>query len=291
MEKPNEIKGHILAVEQTRKITNAMEMISSNRLHRVMGRIEQNDKYFNYIQKTMKHIVSLPMDVSHPYLIEREVNNVTFIVIAGDKGLCGAYNSSVLELALHAIKETPNYSLITVGNVAEDFFQSRGITPYITLFGIVQDPTLSRSRDFAQQIMRLFDKGQTDEVRVIYTSYYGETKNKPVQHRLLPIAAEDYVNIEDDEAPSLFEYYPSPQKVFDQLVPQYVIGILFGIMLQAYASEHFARVNAMRSATTNANDMLKELKTSYNLARQSAITNEIAELTGTAEILRKQQNI
>ena len=286
MANPNEIRHHISAVEQTKKITGAMEMVSSNRMRRVMGHMEQNINYFRYIQKTMKDLLELSADISHPYLLEREVKNVTFIVIAGDKGLCGAYNANVLEYAMRRLDGTPDHFLITAGNVAESFFHSKGIMPDITLLGITQDPTLPRSREFAREVMRLFDSKMTDEVHLIYTSFYGETKNKPVERRLLPIMLHDYDDIPGDDALRDIEYYPSPQVVFDLLVPQYVIGIMFGVMVQAYASEHFARMNAMHSATTNAQDMLKELRTSYNLARQSAITNEIAEITGAAEILR-----
>lgn len=288
MANPNEIRQHISAVEQTQKITGAMEMVSSNRMRRVMGHIEQNIEYFSYIQRTMKHLLTQSNDVSHPYLLPRKGNRITFIVIAGDKGLCGAYNASVLDLALKRIQETPEHFLITAGNIAESFFHNKGMTPDITLLSIAQDPTLMRSREFAREVMKLFDSNVTDEVRIIYTSFYGETKNKPVERRLLPIMRQDYDEIPDEDLPSHYiEYFPSPQVVFDQLVPQYVIGILFGVMVQAYASEHFSRMNAMHSATTNAQDMLKELRTSYNLARQNAITNELAEITGAAEILRK----
>jgi F-type H+-transporting ATPase subunit gamma len=288
MASPSEIRHHIAAVEQTKKITGAMEMVSSTRMKRVMSHIEQNRRYFDNVQRTMKEILTTSQGITHPYLHDvPEDSHCTFIVISGDKGLCGSYNNNVLHLALDSIQKYTKYSIVTIGNTAVDFFRARSITPDVTLLGIAQDPALSKARMLVRDIMNIYDSGQTDEIRIVYTSYYGATKNKPVIRRLLPIRLDDYTGISDTQAVSEFIYHPSPQEVFDLLVPQYILGILFGVMVQAYASEHFARMNAMHSATTNAQDMLKSLRTKYNMARQSAITNEIAEITGAAEILRK----
>jgi len=173
-----------------------------------------------------------------------------------------------------------------MGNTAEAFFHSRGMTADISLLGIVQDPTLARAREVAREMTDLYARALTDEIRVIFTSFYGETKCKPVEFRLLPVKLHDYDDIRNAEALEGILYHPSAQSLFDLMIPQYLIGLLFGVMVQAYASEHFARMTAMHSATTNATDMIDGLRTQYNLARQSAITNEIAELAGANEILR-----
>jgi len=157
----------------------------------------------------------------------------------------------------------------------------------MTFLGIAQDPALSRARALSRDIIQLFDKGLTDELRIVYTSFYGDTKNKPLVQRLLPVQLQDFSDISDIETRLGILYHPSPEAVFDLLIPQYVLGIIFGVMVQAYASEYFARMSAMHSATTNAQDMLKRLRARYNMARQSAITNEIAEITGAAETLTK----
>ena len=286
----NEIRHHILAVEQTKKITGAMEMVSSNRMNQVMGHIEQNRTYFSGIRRTMKELLMTTEDISHPYLTGRVRHHTTFMVMSGDKGLCGSHNSNVLNYALRRINETPGAALITLGNTAEDFFHSRGMTPDITFLGIAQDPTLSRARDVAEALTQLYEKELTDDLRVIYTSFYGDSKGSPVEFRLLPIMLHDYEDVRDAESLTEILYHPSAQTVMDILVPQYVIGLIFGVMVQAYASEHFARMTAMHSATTNAQDILSELRTRYNLARQSAITNELAEITGAAEVLVNNSN-
>jgi len=289
MQKANEIREHISAIEQTRKITGAMEMISSNRMRQVMGHIEHNRNYFTYIRRTMKEIVSSSQDVTHPFLFERERHHCTYVVISGDKGFCGAHNSNVLNLALEGIRKNPGSGLITLGHTAESFFRSHDITPDISMLGIVQDPTLERVREVASELMDIYENERTDEIRIIYTSFYGETKRQPVETRLLPIFLHDYDDVRDAEEMDGIMYHPSAQTVFDMMVPQFIVGFLFGIMVQAYASEHFARMTAMRSATTNAKEMIDKLNTQYNLARQSAITNELAEIADAAEILRGEE--
>jgi len=289
MQKANEIREHISAIEQTRKITGAMEMISSNRMRQVMGHIEHNRKYFSNIRRTIKEILVSSQDVSHPFLHERERHHCTYIVISGDKGFCGAHNSNVLNFALERLKENPGSGLITLGHTSESFFRTHNITPDISMLGIVQDPTLDRAREVATELTDLYEQAGTDEIRVIYTSFYGDTKRQPVEARLLPVFVHDYVDIRDAQELESIIYHPSAQAVFDIMVPQFVVGLLFGIMVQAYASEHFARMTAMRSATTNAKEMIDKLNTQYNLARQSAITNELAEIADAAEILRGEQ--
>ena len=288
MQKANEIREHISAIEQTRKITGAMEMISSNRMRQVMGHIEHNRSYFTNIRRTIKEILVSSQDVSHPFLLERERHHCTYIVISGDKGFCGAHNSTVLNFALERFKENPGSGLITLGHTAESFFKSHGIIPDISMMGIVQDPTLARAREVASELTDLYERTATDEIRAIYTSFYGDTKRQPVEARLLPVFIHDYVDIRDAQELEGIIYHPSAQAVFDIMVPQFVLGLWFGIMVQAYASEHFARMTAMRSATTNAKEMIDKLNTQYNLARQSAITNELAEIADAAEILKDE---
>jgi len=287
MQKPNEIREHILAVEQTKKITGAMELISSTRMRQVMGHIEFNRRYFTYLRRTMKEILNSSQEITHPYLLKREHGHCTYVVFSGDKGFCGAHNNNVLNFALDRIGKRPKRTLVTLGHSADAFFSAHGISPDIFLRGIVQDPTLERARDVAQELTTLYERELTDEVRVIFTSFYGETKRQPVEVRLLPLLLPDYDDIRDAAQMNEIMYHPSAQTVFNEMVPQYVVGLIFGIMVQAYASEHFARMTAMRSATSNAKDMISSLRTQYNLVRQSAITNELSEIADAAEILKE----
>ena len=289
MQKTNEIREHITAIEQTRKITNAMEMISSNRMRQVMGHIEHNRIFFTYLRRSMKEILSSSQDVSHPFFLERARHHRTYVVISGDKGFCGAHNATVLNFALERVKAHPGAGLITLGHTAESFFRSHNLIPDICMFGIVQDPTLARAREVANELTDLYQNTGTDEISLIYTSFYAESKRQPVEARLLPVVLHDYVDIRDAEVIENIIYHPSAQVVLDLMIPQFVIGLIFGVMVQAYASEQFSRMTAMRSATTNAKEMIDKLNMQYNLARQSAITNELAEIADSAAIMQNDE--
>lgn len=283
MEKANEIRKHIHVVQETRKITNAMHLIAASRLRKVMSNIEYNNEYFRRIQKAMKDILDRSENLTHKYLSEGG-ERATFIVVAGDKGLAGSYNHNVLNLAMDKISQCKNkVSLITIGLVAGEFFRRHGLEPDIELMGKIQNPSLGNARRIAFDIMDLYDRGLTDEAHIVYTSFFGDTKNTPVDRRLLPLMKSDYYDIEGSPHAGTMIIEPSPEELFSHLVPQYLVGIVYEALVQSYASEHFARMNAMKSATKNADEMLKKLKTQYNMARQSAITQEIAEITGLGE--------
>ena len=176
-------------------------------------------------------------------------------------------------------------SLISVGLVTSEFFRSHSMNPDIEVLGTMQDPTLSNARRITFDILEMYDKNLTDEVHIIYTSFFGETKNKPVARRLLPLMISDYNDIENAPHAEILTYEPSANEVFSHLVPQYLIGILFGAIVQSYAAEHYARMNAMQSATKNADEMLSVLKMKYNMARQTTITQEIIELADADSML------
>ncbi|MDD3920539.1 MAG: ATP synthase F1 subunit gamma [Eubacteriales bacterium] len=288
MQNTNEIREHISAIEETRKITNAMQLVSTARLKRVMDHIDYNHRYFQRIVATMRDILASPEEVSHPYLVKRGSKRQTFIVIAADKGLCGSYNTGVLELAYDRIvRAGEGTCVIAVGIVAQEYLRTHGIEPDIEIMGMAQDPSLHNARALAYDLFRLYDDAMTDEVFVLYTSFYGETKNKAIMRRLLPVMESDYDMPEATIHAEDIRYEPSAQDLFTHLVPQYVIAVLFGALVQAYASEQLSRMIAMQNATQSADEMLQKLHLTYNLARQTAITQEIAEISGAAEALRE----
>jgi len=258
-------------------------------MRQVMGHIEHNRRYDTYIRRSMKEIVASSQDVSHPFFIDREKRHRTYVVISGDKGFCGAHNTNVLNFALEQLSANPGSALVTLGHTAEAFFHTHGIIPDICWLGIVQDPTLARAREVARVLTGLYEDEHTDEIWMVYTSFYGDTKRLPVEYRMLPVMLPDYDDIRDAQELEGVIYHPSAQELLDLMIPQYVIGFTFGVMVQAYASEHFARMTAMRSATKNAGEMIDQLKTQYNLVRQSAITNELSEIADAAEILRGEE--
>lgn len=286
MQNLNEIRHHIRAIEQTRKITNAMHLVSTARMKRVMPHVEYNRLYFSRVQAAMQDILSSGDGLEHPYLAEPGGARTTYIVISGDKGMAGGYNSSLLNFAWERIQSSSEKDrhLIAAGITASRFFKSKGVIPDTEVYGVSQDPSLLNARHMTQDIFKLYDQGQADQVFVIYTAFFGTAKFYPRIRRLLPIQMSSYpLPLSSHASPMI--YHPSPEEVFRLLVPQYTIGILFGALVQSYASEHCARMNAMQSATENADKMLKRLRIQYNMARQAAITQELSELVGAFEAL------
>ena len=285
MPKPNEIRHHIGAVEQTRKITNAMQLVATARAKKVIPKMEYNEIFLQQVQATMKDLLLSPHLGDHPYLVWKSHQKRTYIVISADKGMAGGYNSAVLGLAWKEISaKVPareDLRLISVGMMGDAFFRARGMTPDRQLGGVTQDPSLYNARQLAREVMELYDSKQTEHVFIVYTPFRNGAAARPIVHRILPIRISNFAEVESSEKPHEIMYHPSETEVFNELVPQFLVGYIFGALMHSYASEHTARMTAMQSATRNADEMLSRLRLEYNLARQAAVTQEIAELTSS----------
>ena len=216
-----------------------------------------------------------------------EGGRAAFVVIAADKGLCGGYNSAVLKFALEHIKKNQQQYILTVGQEARVFFERKGYMVDVEFLHIAQNPSLYNARNISNDILELYDGGLMDEVYVVYTKFYSAVKQEPTIIKLLPMEVANFENIETEFSYSAeMSFHPTPADVFDRMVPQYIVGLLYGCLVQAYASENSARMTAMENATQNAEEMLNNLSKDYNRARQASITNEIAEIIGALETLQ-----
>lgn len=288
MQGVNEIRRHLQAVAQTRQITNAMYLLSSSRMRKAMISIEYNREYYKRLRTTMKDILSKTHDVQEKYFAMRPGQRTAFVVVAGDKGLCGSYNSSVLNYALELMQQHEHSYVITVGIMATEFFKQKGICVDIEYLGVVQDPNLDAAREIADSLMRVYDEELVDEVFLISTQFINSMLYTPHATRFLPLDLDDYQDVEleyDYHADIIYE--PSAEDVLRTLVPQYAVGLIYDILNQSYASEQSARMNAMKSSTENADDMLKNLNSQYNRARQFAITQEITEISASMQDQKK----
>lgn len=278
----NDIRSHIQSVQKTRKITNAMYLVSSSRMRKAIRNIEQNRAYFYRAYETMRD-VRRNAAIQHPYLQHRDkdVFNTAYIVIAGEKGLSGSYNHDVLALADESVKEHDATHIFTIGDVATAHFRRKGIEVNENFAHIAEAPSINTARRLTHIIMDLYDSGEIDELRVVYTRFINSITHKPTDIQMLPIELDSFdVNERVDEDITIYD--PSPEEVFHELVPQFIIGYIYGALVNSYACENFARRNAMESATKSADEMIEKLKKQYNTARQLTITNEISEIVGAA---------
>ncbi|MDP2892553.1 MAG: ATP synthase F1 subunit gamma [Bacillota bacterium] len=286
MREQSEIKARIRTVAQTRKITKAMYMISTSKMKRALAMYESNSAYYGRVRAAIKDILLHSNDIKHPFLDKGEEDRAAYIVIAGDKGLAGSYNDDVCALALSGIKAKPQANIVTVGQEARVYFEKRGYMVDVEFLHVAQNPTLYNARNIAENIIEVYRQNIIDELYIAYTRFHSTTKREPRMVRLLPVELPDLAAVElEFEYTTEISYLPSRASVLDKLIPQYLIGYVFGALTHSFASEHSARMLAMESATNNAEDMLETLQLEYNRARQMAITQELQEIVAGTEAL------
>lgn len=287
MENISELKQHLNAISQTRQISNAMYLLSTSQMKKSMQNIDYNLAYLKKLRATMKDIVSKTKHnlLSDPFIELTEGGKALFFVITADKGLCGGYNSAVVNLALEKMKEYQNPVVHSLGLKGTELFLSHGITPNESRYGASQKPSLYSARTLGENIVELYDDCTVSEVYFVYTEYINSALQKPVCRRVLPLLIRDFLDVDyENKYSAEVIYEPDFITVFDEMVPQYIIGLMYDIMMQSAASENAARMTAMQNATKNADKMIAELGTKINAVRQLAITNEITEIAAAGQV-------
>lgn len=285
-----DIKTRSKSVKETSQITKAMELISVSKLRKANIKYDNNQYYFHKVRATMKDILQhSDCDANHPYFKQDEGEKTAYIIIASDKGLAGDYNHRILKLAMEEIKYKQEKYIFTIGQMARDFFVSKDIIPDVEFLHCAQDPTLEDARRITEDLVYLYESNHIDSVKIIYTQMEGKSTVHPRILHLLPIHLEDFLDVKSESAyTTLLDIQPSPKDVFNILVPQYVLGIVYSCLIQAVSCEHYERIKTMHNATKNANELIKKLDLEYNRARQDAITTEIAEISSSALLKYKE---
>ncbi len=248
-----------------------------------MSKAEQNAKAFvpygEKIQEVVKSIAANNPDASHPMLEKREVKKTGYLVITSDRGLAGAYNSSVLRNMYQTIQRnhqsTDEYTVIAVGRMGFDFCRKRGLPVAKSILGLADQPNFSEIKELASETVQMYIDEEIDELNIFYNHYVSAISQQVTTTKLLPIT-----DMETTGSTSEYEYEPNQEQILNVLLPQYAEALIYGALLDGKASEHAARMTAMRSATDNADELIGDLTLSYNRARQAAITQEITEIIG-----------
>lgn len=287
MQNMSEIKHRIDTIGQTRQITKAMQLISSVKMHKAVERFEANALYIDRVRAIIKDILVHQGEIQHPFLSRREGNRTAYLVIAGDKGMCGAYNHNVLRLADDQIAQTGEEYIFTVGHMATDYFNRHGMMVDIEFLHTAQDPALYNARQISEVLIDLYSQNLIDRVVIIFTRMISTLRQSPVSLPVLPLSLETLADAAlESQYRGAMIYEPSAEAVFDTLVPEYVTGIVYAVLVQSFASEQCARMRAMSSATDNADDMIAKLQMEYRRARQAAITNELIEIVSGTNAVR-----
>ncbi len=280
-----EIRNKIKSVENTRKITKAMEMVAASKMRRAQDRMRHARPYGEKIRRVAANLShAMTEDYTHPFLVQRDpIQNVGLILISSDKGLCGGLNTNLLRLVLGHMKtwdaEGIGIQLTCFGNKSVSFMQRVGARVVSQQTGLGDTPRLDRLIGPSKAQLDAYYRGEIDVLYLCYTRFVNTMKQEPVMEQLLPLSGEavgsanrrwDYI------------YEPDPVSVIDDLLVRYVEALIYQAVAENMASEQSARMVAMKSASDNAKDVINELKLVYNKARQAAITKEISEIVGGA---------
>jgi F-type H+-transporting ATPase subunit gamma len=283
------LRRRIKSVQSTKKITKAMELIAASRIVKAQARVAAARPYSEQITEVIRNLAAAGAGTSNPLLTPREtVTTVGYVVIAADRGLSGGYNSTVIRGAERQLQQDVaagrQYKLILVGKKAAKYFRFRGYEVTASFEGMSDEPTYENAREVAAVVMSLFESGEIDQVELAYTQFLSVATQRARVARFLPLEAAAIT--EAPSGPSAdYEFEPAPAAILDQIVPRYVESRLFAAMLDAAASQHAAQQRAMKSATDNADELIKVLTRSMNRARQDSITTEIIEIASGAEAL------
>ena len=289
-----DIKLRIKSVESTMQITKAMELVASSKLRKAKERQERCRPYFTGLHQTLENIEKAASDFSSPYQKQRDIKKRCVIIIAGDRGLAGGYNSNVFKSVLPLI-EGGNVCVLPIGKRTVEFFTRNQVEILTTEFAEAADVSVADCFTISNLITKGYLDGQFDAVSIVYTQFVSMLTQTPVCDNLLPLKKTDsaaksgvytltrYLATYWGKSGILVLYEPSPSAVYDAIVPNYIAGMIYGAMCESVASELGARRTAMDAASKNASEMIDDLSLRYNRARQGAITQEITEIVAGAE--------
>lgn len=270
----------------TQKITRAMELIAASRIPKANARVTASKPYTAKLIEVIQNLGVGGAGSSHILLERREVQTVGVVIVSSDRGLAGAYASTIIRMAEQRMidlrREGKQIRIFAVGKKAQAYFRYRGYRIERGFLGVTDTPGYGDARALGDAVMGAFASGEIDAVETFFTRFQSSASQKAISFELLPI---EQPAADEGTAAVSYAYEPAPDEILDRLLPRYVEAILFNMLLEASASEHSARRRAMKAATDNADELIRTLTVSANRARQAEITTEISEIVGGAEAL------
>ena len=295
MASAREIQSRIRSVKDTMKITNAMYMISSSKMKKAKKVLEDTEPYFYNMQAAIARILRHVPDLQHPFfsvrhLVPQEERKIGTIVVTGDKGMAGAYNHNITKMTDEFMEGPGHHKLYVLGVVGRQYYSRKKADVDGSFRYTVQKPTMHRARVISDEIVRAFLERELDEIHIIYTQMQNAAVMEPVNMQLLPLKKANFTpsQIPMGTLQEEIEMFPSADAVLDTIIPSYLTGVIYGCLVEAYASENNARMTAMQSSTDSAKKMLADLSIQYNRARQAAITQEITEVISGAKAQKRK---
>lgn len=279
-----DIKRRKSSVQSTQQITKAMKLVSTVKLQRAKGRAEKSKTYFSCMYDTVASMLSKAGTVNHPFLMAGESTKKAVIVITANRGLAGGYNSNIVKLIKNSDFKKEDLLLYTIGTKGRDALARLGYTIAADYSEVIDEPMYSDAMEISRKLLEEFAAGRIGEIYVAYTGFKNTVTHVPTLLKLLPVKVEDdRPQSEDHQA--VMEFEPECEEAIDLIIPKYITSLIYGALIESVASENGARMQAMDSATSNADDMISKLSLLYNRARQSSITQELTEIIAGAEAI------
>jgi F-type H+-transporting ATPase subunit gamma len=261
-----------------------MEMVSASKKNRAEASAKAFVPYMDKIEEVVASIANGSSDANHPMLESRPVKRTAYLVITSDRGLAGAFNSNVIRAAFQAIqkrhKSNDEFVIIAIGRMGRDFFKKRDMNVISEIIGMGDAVSFSMIKDIASNAVNMFADEAFDELYMYYNHYVSAIQQEVTEKKLLPLT-----DISSNKKLTSYEFEPNQEEILKVLLPQYAESLIYGALLDSKASEHSARMQAMKNATDNAKELINGLTLTYNRARQAAITQEITEIVGGAAAL------
>ena len=280
-----DIKRRKSSIQSTQQITKAMKLVSTVKLQKAKSHAEQTDPYFNYMYHTVSSMLAKSGNINHPYLTGGDSTKKAVVVITSNRGLAGGYNSNIVKLITgNEDLKKEDLEIYAVGGKGVEGLSRRGYHIVSDDSAIMEAPSYQDAAALCKKVLDSFAKGEIGEIYLAYTHFKNTVSHEPKLIRLLPVDIE--AQEETDEASNvLMNYEPNEEEALDMIIPKYVTSLFYGALVEAVASENGARMQAMDSATSNAEDMISDLSLKYNRARQGSITQELTEIIAGANAI------
>lgn len=276
-----DIKRRRDSIQSTGQITKAMKLVSTVKLQRAKGKAENTKPYFDLMYKTVSNILAKSGNINHRYLKPGVSNKKAVIAITANRGLAGGYNNNIVKLVTGSISQQ-DAVIYTIGRKGAEVFKRKGYDIKADYSDVIDEPLYTDAREIAEEVLRSFTDGEVGEIYIVYTSFKNTVVHEPKLIRLLPVSADE---IEKDGDSTPMNYEPNEEEALDMIIPKYVCSIIYGALIESVASENGARMQAMDSATSNAEDMISSLSVKFNRARQASITQELTEIISGANAI------
>lgn len=285
-----DIKRRKGSIQSTQQITKAMKLVSTVKLQRAKGNAERSKSYFQSMYETVTSMLEKAGNINHPYLQPGKSDKKAVIMITSNRGLAGGYNSNVIKLVTRGTFQKEELEIYAVGKKGRDAMSRYGYSVRQDYSDVIEEPAYADAMKIGRDVLQAYTEGEIGEIYLAYTAFKNTVSHIPTLIKLLPVESgkegvHGGVSSEQEESSAPMNFEPEDEEALDMIIPKYVTSLIYGGMVEAVASENGARMQAMDSATSNADDMIGSLALQYNRARQGSITQELTEIIAGAEAI------